>query len=300
MDSKQRQRRVTLKLAVIIALALILVISGVAYVVTAINSDPELRARILDPELLSPITSLFGGTSSGASVTPSADSGAAAPALPSPLPTVTPMPTITATATSLYTDTPTLTSTPTSTPTVTQTPSRTPIPSSTFTPTAIGSGEPPPTSTPTASPAPTEITFPDCSPSGNSGFEIALMGLINDEREDAGLPAYSQQGQLAIAAKIHSTDMACNGFFSHSGSDGSDVEARVAKQNYSGTQVDENIYATGDTSSSAPELAFQFWMASPPTRASILNDSYADVGISYIYEPSSPFGGYFTIVFAQP
>jgi uncharacterized protein YkwD len=94
--------------------------------------------------------------------------------------------------------------------------------------------------------------------------------------------------------------MACNGFFSHGGSDGSSKEDRVAEQGYSGTLVGENIYASGDTSPNAPQLAFEFWMASPPNRSNILHDKFTEIGIGYIYEPSSPFGGYFTVVFAQP
>jgi uncharacterized protein YkwD len=161
-------------------------------------------------------------------------------------------------------------------------------------------GGPPPTSTFTATPPPTATGFPGCSPTGNSNFEIALLALINGEREASGLPAYTQQSQLQAAAQIHSTDMACNGFFSHTGLDGSSKEDRVSAQGYSGTSVEENIFGTVDFTSGAPQLAFSFWMASPPNQANILHGEFTDIGIGYIYEPSSPFGGYFTVVFALP
>jgi len=216
--------------------------------------------------------------------------------LPSPFPTATESLTPTATASR----TPTQTPLPSSTPTVTLTPSRTPVRSQTPTPSETPFGTPPPTSTFTPSPAPIETAFPDCSPSENSGFENVLLGLINDERKAAGLPAYVQDAQLRAAARTHSTDMACNGFFSHTGSDGSSVGERVTGQGYEWTLIAENIFATGDTSSNAPQLALDFWMAGATHRASILSEDFSEVGIGYIHEPDSPFGGYFTVVFAQP
>jgi len=127
-----------------------------------------------------------------------------------------------------------------------------------------------------------------------------MLSLINAERTANGLPAYASLGKLKAAALAHSTDMACNGFFSHTGSDGSSVEERVSTQGYAGISVEENIFGTGDTIGKAPQLAFSFWMASPPNQANILLDDFTDVGIGYTYEPDSPFGGYFTVVFGLP
>jgi uncharacterized protein YkwD len=126
-----------------------------------------------------------------------------------------------------------------------------------------------------------------------------LLLLINGARESEGLPAYAAQGQLEAAALAHSTDMACNGFVSHTGSDGSKDEDRVTAQGYDWTSVEENIFGTGDTTDKAPLLAFGFWMASSPNQANILSNEFTEIGIGYTYEPSSPFGGYFTVVFAR-
>ena len=216
--------------------------------------------------------------------------------LPSPIPSATASPTPTATVSRTPTETPL----PSSTPTVTLTPSRTPVPSRTPTPSKTPFGTQSPTSTLTASPQPTETGFPDCSPSESSAFESALLGLINDERKAAGLPAYVQDSQLQTAARNHSTDMACNGFFSHTGSDGSSVGERVTVQGYEWTEVGELIFATGDTSSDAPQQALDWWMASASHRASILSEEFSEIGLGYIHEPSSPFGGYFTAVLARP
>ena len=91
--------------------------------------------------------------------------------------------------------------------------------------------------------------------------------------------------------------MACNHFFSHTGSDGSNVGDRITAQGYSWSWRGENIFAGG---SASPQSAFDWWMNSAPHRANLLHTNYTDIGIGYIYEPSSDYGGYFTAVFARP
>jgi uncharacterized protein YkwD len=157
-----------------------------------------------------------------------------------------------------------------------------------------------PTATRTVTSPPTATSYPDCDFSGNSDFESVLLTLINDERDSEGLPALNHEVRLRDAARAHSTDMACNGIFSHTGSDGSTVEERVTAQGYEWILVAENIFGSGDTSDKVPQLAFNWWMASSSQRANLLSDTLTEIGIGYIYEPSSPYGGYFTAVFAQP
>jgi uncharacterized protein YkwD len=105
------------------------------------------------------------------------------------------------------------------------------------------------------------------------------------------------QSQLTTAARNHGTDMACNHFFSHTGSDGSTVAMRVAAQGYSASWVGENIFAGW---SASPQSAFDWWMGSAPHRANLLNANYTEIGIGYIYEANSDYKGYFTAVFARP
>jgi uncharacterized protein YkwD len=124
-----------------------------------------------------------------------------------------------------------------------------------------------------------------------------LLGLINQERAAQGLSAYAAQGQLQTAARLHSTDMACNGFFSHTGSDGSSVGIRVNAQGYSWSWIGENIFAG---TSATPQSAFDWWMNSALHRANLLSPNYTEIGLGYIYVTGSPYGGYFTAVFAQP
>jgi len=124
--------------------------------------------------------------------------------------------------------------------------------------------------------------------------------LINQERQNQGLAPYNLDSRLQAAARLHSADMACNNFLSHTGSDGSSVGDRVRRQGYTYTWVGENIFATTNTSSSAPQQAFTWWMNSAPHRANLLNTNYTDIGLGYMYYSGSSYGGYFTAVFARP
>ena len=323
----------------LVGLVMIPVICGLTFAAAAYASTSAARLPPVSSEVLAQIAAAMLPTPPSPvpppSVTPlptfePRDTVTAAPLeqLSSPLPsTVTPTPSPTETPTE--TPTPTETATPTETGTASPTPSHTPSPSATpsvtasptRTPTASRTPTatiPPPTSTPvpptatsgpsptatwtssptpTSTPGPSATPVPGCSPSGNSGYETTLLGLINQERQDQGLAPYNMQSQLRAAARAHSTDMACNHFFSHTGSDGSSVGQRVTAQGYSWSWVGENIFAGG---SATPQSAFNWWMNSAPHRANLLHSNYTDIGLGYIYESNSDYGGYFTAVFARP
>lgn len=171
---------------------------------------------------------------------------------------------------------------------------------------------PPPPTTPTQTPkhtasftppqASTATTTPpiaSCPLSGNSAYEATLLNLINQARNDNGLASLTLRNPLTAAARVHSADMACNNFISHTGSDGSRPADRVAAQGYSFTWIGENIYAGGG-SYNAPEQAFTWWMNSTPHRENILGANYQSIGIGYQTSPESQYGGCFTLVFTRP
>ena len=146
---------------------------------------------------------------------------------------------------------------------------------------------------PTATLPPTALS---CAPNGNSSFESALFGLINTERQSRGLGLLSIQALLNTASRNHSTDMACNSFFSHTGSDGSLPWDRVNALGYRYTSIAENIFA----GSSNAQAAFNAWMDSSGHRENMLNPAYTEIGIGYQYWSNSPYGAYTTTVFASP
>ncbi|WP_300032199.1 CAP domain-containing protein [uncultured Roseobacter sp.] len=78
------------------------------------------------------------------------------------------------------------------------------------------------------------------TPASASANTVAAQAL-NSLRADAGLDAVRFSVQLESAAEAHATDMAQGGFFEHTGSDGSDVAARVSRTGYGWCIVAENI-----------------------------------------------------------
>ena len=111
-----------------------------------------------------------------------------------------------------------------------------------------------------------------------------------------GVAPLSSQSQLGNAARGHSQDMACNRFFSHTGSDGSTFAVRITRAGYNYSAAAENIAAGyGD-----PASVVAGWMGSQGHKDNMLNPNYTEVGIGYIYVAGSPYGAYWTANFGRP
>jgi uncharacterized protein YkwD len=200
-----------------------------------------------------------------------------------PVPTNTPWPTKTVAPV-------TATAVPTSTPVPTDPPARIPTnPPAAPTNTAL------PAPTITSQPSPTSTSSSACA-ANNQALETKLLELINHERTNNGLPALKSQSQLAVAARKHSADMACNNYISHTGSDGSTSKERIEREGYQWSWAGENI-AGGFTT---PENVMQLWMNSAPHKANILSPNYVEAGVGYAYSGSSAYGSYWTVDFAKP
>jgi uncharacterized protein YkwD len=119
-------------------------------------------------------------------------------------------------------------------------------------------------------PAPTQINAQE--------FERRVFELTNEERRTHGLPALIWDDTLADAARAHSRDMAENNFFSHTGSDGSNVGDRLTRFGISYAGAAENISRTG---SPTPEDVVTGWMNSSGHRANILNQNMTHLGVGF-------------------
>ncbi len=125
--------------------------------------------------------------------------------------------------------------------------------------------------TPTAAP-------PTGTPSGPTqhlaGYEAQVVTLTNAQRTANGCGPLRSDDRLTTSARTHSSDMASQGFFSHTGSDGSNFAARAVKAGYTGASA-ENIawgYRT-------PQEVVTGWMNSAGHRANILNCTSIAVGV---------------------
>lgn len=127
-----------------------------------------------------------------------------------------------------------------------------------------------------------------------------VVELTNIERAKEGLKPLTLNSQLVDAAQDHSSDMAQDDFFSHTGADGSDVGSRVQDSGYQYSAAGENI-AAGQTTA---EEVVEGWMNSPGHRANILNPNFTEIGIGYEYlendTGSVNYNHYWTQVFGTP
>jgi uncharacterized protein YkwD len=119
---------------------------------------------------------------------------------------------------------------------------------------------------------------PSGEDTGLDAFEAEVARLVNEFRAQSGKKALNVNTKLNAAAEEHSEDMAWNDFFSHTGSDGSRVGARVSEEGYDWRSVGENIAAGQST----PQKVFDAWEGSSGHRANMLG-TWDDLGVGYEY-----------------
>lgn len=106
----------------------------------------------------------------------------------------------------------------------------------------------------------------------------------------------SWNAALASAAAAHSTDMAANNFFSHTGSGGSTLSSRVNAAGYSWTALAENIAAGNSTAAATVNQ----WVNSPAHCQAMMSASYVHLGGACRYNASSAYKYYWTIDLGSP
>ncbi len=110
----------------------------------------------------------------------------------------------------------------------------------------------------------------------------SLVDSVNALRQAARAQPVTLNPLLTAAAATHSRDMAVQNRPWHFGSDGSSPLERVRRTGYRGTMLGENISETYET-----ELeTLSAWMASPDTRAVILDPAARDIGFAWYQEPN--------------
>ncbi|TNF58102.1 MAG: CAP domain-containing protein, partial [Rhodobacteraceae bacterium] len=94
----------------------------------------------------------------------------------------------------------------------------------------------------------------------------AVLAAVNALRAEAGRPALAYSERLAAIADGHARDMGARSFFSHRGSDGSDLGQRARRGGYRYCFIAENI-ARGQPDLRAVVGA---WAGSPGHRRNML------------------------------
>lgn len=128
--------------------------------------------------------------------------------------------------------------------------------------------------------------------------KAALLQLVNDARAKGcncgstymqPVAPVTWNDKLEQAALIHSQDMNKNGYFSHTGSDGSSPASRVTSVGYQWSAIGENI-AMGYPSEQA---VMDAWLASEGHCKNIMNGVYTEMGTALD-------GKYWSQEFAKP
>jgi len=159
------------------------------------------------------------------------------------------------------------------------------------------------TTTTTTLPYAGSVSIANMKASNTSAENIAWLerrtfDLVNDERAAHNLTILKWNEDVTAVARAHSTDMATNAFFSHTGSDGSNVSTRLMADGvYYWNSSGENIlmesgvsyYLTNilgivkkieyNTFEQLAQNATQGWLNSTGHRENILESKFDETGV---------------------
>ncbi len=103
-----------------------------------------------------------------------------------------------------------------------------------------------------------------------------LLGRINNLRAQHGLPGYTLNAALMVAAQQQAQWIVDTGTIAHTHPDGSGPRTRALAAGYPSTDVGENIY--GGTNATVND-AWTFWLNSPIHFQGLVSTNYQEVGI---------------------
>jgi uncharacterized protein YkwD len=111
----------------------------------------------------------------------------------------------------------------------------------------------------------------------------AIYSGVSQLRQACGM--LGDDPRLTLAAQRHADDMARNGVGGgHIGSDGSSPRVRIADAGYTRPGYTGEIIYWGTGTLANPRAALDWWMASPPHQATILNCAFTAVGFATAWD----------------
>jgi len=125
---------------------------------------------------------------------------------------------------------------------------------------------------------------------------LRVQSRICGNKQYPAAPAIKWNNKLAIAASMHSDDMANNNFFNHKGTLGLITSDRVSNTDYDWTTVAENIAGGTDT----PEQTIDQWLASAGHCHNLMNKAHSEIGLACTRNNLSDYRIYWTLVLASP
>lgn len=127
---------------------------------------------------------------------------------------------------------------------------------------------------------------PEIPESGTvSEYEIRVVELVNEIREEYGLSKLTLNSELSDVARLKSQDMHDNNYFSHTSPTYGSPYDMMTKYGIKYTFAGENL-ARGQKT---PEQVVNAWMNSSGHRKNILSERYTQIGVGYVAD-----GNYWT------
>lgn len=122
----------------------------------------------------------------------------------------------------------------------------------------------------------------------NAITERNIWLIVNEKRQEAGLPLLTLDERLNTAAQTKSDDMAARHYFAHADPDGNKAWPLVKAEGYDYRFIGENLalYFTD------VETMMDAWMLSESHRKNILSDHYVDFGVGLT---EGNYNGYDTV-----
>jgi uncharacterized protein YkwD len=120
-------------------------------------------------------------------------------------------------------------------------------------------------------------------PPGAAALLAEARAQINAYRQAAGLGALTDNTTLANTAQTHACDMSRMGRHSHTGSNGSDLAARLRQGGYPFRAANENV---GKFNKSR---AADWWYGSPGHRKNMLSPKIKEVGLGVVQGADKQF-----------
>ncbi|CAN5201197.1 hypothetical protein BH24ACT19_BH24ACT19_07640 [soil metagenome] len=133
--------------------------------------------------------------------------------------------------------------------------------------------------------------------------ELEFLQIINEHRQNNGLPTLILSDALTDASERHDEDRARYNFFAHEtlGSSYFPINSEpwdrmaLSGYDYPESSMAENLVAGYETA----EEAFEAWRTSPGHNVNMLDGNQKVIGIARIYDPDSYYGWYWTTDFGS-
>jgi uncharacterized protein YkwD len=126
--------------------------------------------------------------------------------------------------------------------------------------------------------------------SAASALELGVLANVNALRRQHRLAPLRFSSKLTAAARLHSTEMAQRGYFSHDSANGTSFDKRISRFYSLGGKrywsVGENLlWSSPDVDAAG---ALNMWLNSPEHRKILLTGRWREIGLAAVHTSSAP------------